>query len=259
MTPATAIATVSSTISLNSCTGAVHAHPRAFSASRRRNRRHSTARTPATESNWAGNAADGDGGIAVAAVDGPVHRYAAADIATSADCRNDYISAADLPPPPPPPAAAAAADGKGSGTGGYDYDGGDDDGDYYSCDEDYSEDGTREDEDAYVAAAPGTEDGREPLPLIRAPLPPRDLLALLLLPKQVRGPVREVEESEYDWEEDPRDDVDALGPRRELGQPRPAAVFFPWLHMYFALPQFIHRHGILRVSDERLLKEFGWY
>lgn len=34
------------------------------------------------------------------------------------------------------------------------------------------------------------EDGREPLPLpIRAP-PPRDLFALLFLPKQVRGPVR---------------------------------------------------------------------
>lgn len=73
-------------------------------------------------------------------------------------------------------------------------------------------------------------DGREPRSLIQA-LPRRYLLVLLLLPKQVRGPVREVEESEYDWEEDPRDDVDALGPRRELGQPRPAAVFFSWLHM----------------------------
>lgn len=47
------------------------------------------------------------------------------------------------------------------------------------------------------------EDGREPLPLLILAPPLRDLLALLLLPEQVRGPVREIEESEYDWEEDP--------------------------------------------------------
>lgn len=47
-----------------------------------------------------------------------------------------------------------------------------------------------------------TGNGREPRPLIRA-LPRRHLLVLLFLPKQVRGPVREIEESEYDWEEDP--------------------------------------------------------
>ena len=83
---------------------------------------------------------------------------------------------------------------------------------------------------------------------------------LLFPPKQVRGPVREVEQSEYEGEGDPRDDVYALGPRRELGQPRPAAVFFRWLHVYFALP-LIHRHRILPVSDERLLKEIygSWF
>lgn len=47
-----------------------------------------------------------------------------------------------------------------------------------------------------------TGNGREPRPLIRA-LPRRHLLVLLFLPKQVRGPVREIEESEYDGEEDP--------------------------------------------------------
>lgn len=155
----------------------------------------------------------------------------------------------------------AADDGS---AGGYDDDANDCDDDDLAGDDDDSADGTVVgDEDANVAAIVfgGTvaEDGREPLPLlIRAP-PLRGLLALLFLPKQVRGPVREVEESEYDWEEDPRDDVDALGPCRELGQPRPAAVFFPWLHMYFACPHFIHRHGILRMSYQRLLKEFGRY
>lgn len=44
--------------------------------------------------------------------------------------------------------------------------------------------------------------GREPRSLIPA-LPRRRLLVLLFLPKQVRGPVREIEESEYDGEEDP--------------------------------------------------------
>lgn len=44
--------------------------------------------------------------------------------------------------------------------------------------------------------------GREPRSLIPA-LPRRRSLVLLFLPKQVRGPVREIEESEYDGEEDP--------------------------------------------------------
>ena len=44
--------------------------------------------------------------------------------------------------------------------------------------------------------------GREPRSLIRA-LPRRRSLVLFFLPKQVRGPVREIEESEYDGEEDP--------------------------------------------------------
>lgn len=155
----------------------------------------------------------------------------------------------------------AAADGSAGGCDDDANDYGDDDS--ADGDDDFADDTVVGDEDANVAATVFggivAEDGREPLPLlIRAP-PLRGLLVLLFLPKQVRGPVREVEESEYDWEEDPRDDVDALGPRRELGQPRPAAVFFPWLHMYFARPHFIHRHGILRVSYQRLLKEFGRY
>jgi len=104
-------------------------------------------------------------------------------------------------------AAAVAADDESDGEG-------DDD----DCDDNDSEDGggdsendctmVVDDEDANVAPVVSVvetvaEDGREPRPLlIRAP-PPRGLLALLFLPKQVRGPVREVEESEYDWEEDP--------------------------------------------------------
>lgn len=106
----------------------------------------------------------------------------AADISTFADCWNDDILAA-LPPPP----AAAAADGNGSGIDGYDYDDDDDDGDAGdgdSGDDGDFDDGIPDDEDANVAAAPGTvEDGREPLSLIRAPHPLRDLLALLFLPK----------------------------------------------------------------------------
>lgn len=48
-------------------------------------------------------------------------------------------------------------------------------------------------------------------------LPRRCLLVLPLLPEQVTRPVREVEESEYDGEENSRDYIDALGLRRELG------------------------------------------
>lgn len=65
------------------------------------------------------------------------------------------------------------------------------------------------DEDVNVVAAVVSvgivvaEDGREPLPLLIRALPLLDLLVPLFLSKQVRGPVREVEESEYDWEEDP--------------------------------------------------------
>lgn len=233
------------TTSPSSCANGV-AVPASGSTGRWRNLRRLTARKTATASDPDDNADDDatDGDAAAADDDDPADTYAAAN---DAAISSDYRRHAD---------DAVAADGSD----------GDDDGD--DCDDADDSDGDCTvvgDEDANVVAAAvsvGTvvaEDGREPLPLlIRAP-PPRDLLAVRLLPKQVRGPVREVEESEYDWEEDPWDNVDALGPRRELGQPRPAAVFFPWLHMYFALPQFIHRHGILRVSDERLLKEFGRY
>lgn len=164
------------------------------STGRRHNFRRSTTRKMATASDPDGNA-DGDATDGDAAADGPVDTYAAAnDAATLADyCRH----AVD---------AAAADDSDG-----------DDDGD--DCDDDSGEDDDADvfeggctvvgDEDANVVAAVvsvGTvvaEDGREPLPLlIRAP-PLHDLLAPLLLPKQVRGPVREVEECEYDWEEDP--------------------------------------------------------
>ena len=40
----------------------------------------------------------------------------------------------------------------------------------------------------------------------------------------VRGPVSETEESKHYREDDARDDVDALGARREIGNPRPPAV-----------------------------------
>jgi len=176
--------------------------------------------------------ADDGGGGAVAAADGPADTYAAAsDAASSTDCRRYDESAVD-------------------DKNNYD----DED-----CDEGVDDDSEDDgiivvDEDVNVVAAVVSvgivaEDGREPLPLLIQAPPLHDLLVPLFLPKQVRGPVREVEEGEYDWEEDPRNDVDALGPRWELGKPRPAAVFFPWLHMYFAMLQFIHRHGLLRVSD----------
>lgn len=85
----------------------------------------------------------------------------------------------------------------------------------------------------------GCGGGRVPRPAILLS-PRRRLLALRFLPEQVRGPVREVEQSEYERKGDPRYDVDALGPRRELGQPRPAAVFWPRFHVDFALQHFIH-------------------
>lgn len=170
------------------------------STGRRRSLRRSTARKTAM-ANDSDNADDDvidDGGgdaVAVAAADGPVGTYAATnDAASSADCRRYDES-------------AVAVDDKN------DYDDEDcDDGDSESDDDDddFEDDGTVVvDEDVNVVAAVVSvgivvaEDGREPLPLlIRAP-PPRDLLVPLFLPKQVRGPVREVEESEYDWEEDP--------------------------------------------------------
>lgn len=88
-----------------------------------------------------------------------------------------------------------------------DYDDGDSESD--DGDDDEADSTVVVDEDVNVVAAVVSvgivvaEDGREPLPLLIRALPPHDLLVPLFLPKQVRGPVREVEESEYDWEEDP--------------------------------------------------------
>lgn len=166
------------------------------STDRRRNFRRSTARKMVTASDPDDNA-DGDatGGDAAADDDGPVDTYAAANDAATL---SDYCWHADD--------AAAADDSDG-----------DDDGD--DCGDDSEEDDDADDfeggctvvgdEDANVVAAVVSvetvvaEDGREPLPLLIRALSLHDLLALLLLPKQVRGPVREVEECEYDWEEDP--------------------------------------------------------
>lgn len=123
--------------------------------------------------------------------DGPADTCAAAnDAASPLDCRHESV----------------VADDKND----YD-DGGCGDGDSESDDDDDDEaDSTVVvDEDVNVVAAVVSvgivvaEDGREPLPLLIRALPPHDLLVPLFLPKQVRGPVREVEESEYDWEEDP--------------------------------------------------------
>jgi len=170
------------------------------STGRRRNLRRSTARKTATanDSNDNGDddvTDDDGGGDAVADDDGPADpdgTYAAAnDAASSTDCRQYDES-------------AVAVDDKND----YDEDCDDDDSDD-DDDDDFEADGrVVVDEDVNVVAVVVSvetfaEDGREPLPLlIRAP-PPRDLLVPLFLPKQVRGPVREVEEGEYDWEEDP--------------------------------------------------------
>lgn len=156
---------------------------------RRRSHRHSTARRTATASDPVRNADGVSDGVASAA-DGDsagrhalFERYDAAAVAAA-------VAAA---------AAAVAADDDNDDDDGDD---GCDDDDFEIVDDD-SDDTTVDDEDANVAVVLETvEDGREPLPLIRAP-PPRDLLAFLFLPKQVRGPVREVEESEYDWEKNP--------------------------------------------------------
>lgn len=189
---------VTAMTSLSSCASGV-AMPSSASTGRRRNLRRSTARKTATATATANDSDDNadddatDGGGGVAADDGPADTYAAAnDAASSTDCRRYDES-------------AVAVDDKNYD----DYDDEDcEDGD--NDDDDSEDDGTVVvDEDANVVAAVVSvgivvaEDGREPLPLlIRAP-PPHDLLVPLFLPKQVRGPVREVEESEYDWEEDP--------------------------------------------------------
>lgn len=114
------------------------------------------------------------------------------DAASSLDCRYDE---------------SVVVDDKND----YDEDYGDDDSESDDDDDDDSEDDSTVvvDEDVNVVAAVVSvgivvaEDGREPLPLLIRALPPHNLLVPLFLPKQVRGPVREVEESEYDWEEDP--------------------------------------------------------
>lgn len=64
----------------------------------------------------------------------------------------------------------------------------------------------------------------------------RGLRLVGVLAEQVRGPVDEVEEREHEREGYPRDDVDALGAGRELGQPRLAAVGSALLHVDLALP-----------------------
>lgn len=168
---------------------------------RRRNLRRSAARKSAMANDSDDNAdddvTDDGGGAAAADDDGPVDTYAAA---------NDVVSSTDYC------RESAVAVYKNDCDDGEDHDDGDSEvnGDDDDDDDDYEADDTVVvDEDVNVVAAVvsvGTvvaEDGREPLPLlIRAPSP-RDLFLPLVLPKQVRGPIREVEESEYDWEEDP--------------------------------------------------------
>lgn len=196
--PARAIATA--TISPSSCASGVGT-PSSASTGRRHSLRRSTARKTATANDSVDNAdddvTDNDGSDGVAAdagadadEDGPGMYAAANDAASLTDCRQHEES------------AVAVDDKKDYG-----------DGDCYSegdCgNDDFEADGTVVDEDVNVAAAVvpvGTavsEDGREPLPLLILAPPPRELLVSLLLSEQVRGPVREVEESEYDWEEDP--------------------------------------------------------
>lgn len=130
----------------------------------------------------------GDGDDGAVAADGPADTYAAAnDAASPMDCRHESVADKN------------------------DYDDedcGDGDSESDDDDDDEADSTVVVDEDVNVVAAVVSvgivaEDGREPLPLLIRALPPHDLLVPLFLPKQVRGPVREVEESEYDWEEDP--------------------------------------------------------
>lgn len=166
---------------------------------RRRSLRRSAARKSVMANDLDDNADDDvtdDDGGAAADDDGPVDTYAAAnDVASSTDyCRESAVAVYKND----------CDDGEDHDDGDSEVDDDDDDDDDYEAD-----DTVVVDEDVNVVAAVvsvGTvvaEDGREPLPLlIRAPSP-RDLFLPLVLPKQVRGPIREVEESEYDWEEDP--------------------------------------------------------
>lgn len=81
-----------------------------------------------------------------------------------------------------------------------------------------------------------------------------------LLPEQVRGPVDEVEEREHEREGDAGDDVNPLGARGELGEPRLAAVGPALLHVYLALPHLHHRESqswISRHDDGNLIRSIN--
>lgn len=56
-------------------------------------------------------------------------------------------------------------------------------------------------------------------------------------------PVGEIEEREDEREGDARDDVDALGARRELGHPQAAAVLARRGHVDLALPHLGVHHA----------------
>jgi hypothetical protein len=78
------------------------------------------------------------------------------------------------------------------------------------------------------------------------------LLFLALLAEQVGGPVDQVEEREHQREGDARDDVDAFGARRELGEPRATAVVALGRHVDLARTHLLDRHRVPGVTHQRL-------
>lgn len=76
---------------------------------------------------------------------------------------------------------------------------------------------------------------------------------LLLLREEVRTPVGHVEEGEHQRERDAGDDVDALAPRGELGQPGPTAVLARRLQVDLTRARLLAAHSAVVSGDQRLL------
>lgn len=65
------------------------------------------------------------------------------------------------------------------------------------------------------------------------------LLFFFFLPKEVGGPIDQVEECKHEWEENSRDDIDAFGAGRESVHPFSTQIDFRTLHVHFALAHLL--------------------
>lgn len=67
--------------------------------------------------------------------------------------------------------------------------------------------------------------------------------------KNLNSPVGQIKKREHQRKGNPRDDVDPLRPRRELGHPQAAAVLASWFKVDLALP-----HLGVAAAHQRLLQ-----